>query len=122
MLIFKRLEGDRFCLQNPPEKHTDKKKQHTMPIYNNVCPRMGAHIDVFTAATDPYGLCRAMLRYAGYFTQAPSAHLRSAVSKLRVPSGFSALRIIPWLSMPRNLRGGRLAMKHICRPTSSSGL
>ena len=63
-----------------------------------------------------------IMYYLGYFTHAPSAHLRSGVRRLSVPSGFSALRIMPWLSMPRSLRGGRLAMKHTCLPTSSSGL
>lgn len=56
-----------------------------------------------------------------YFTGLPGFTSRSAVTTLRPPSAFSAESIMPWLSMPRSLRGGRLAMKHTCLPTSCSG-
>ena len=39
----------------------------------------------------------------------------------RLPSLFSALRIMPSLTIPFSLRGARLAMKQTCLPTSSSG-
>ena len=101
--------------------------QHTFPVQRRHVPLAGAYNRQGTRKK-----CRTsggsaahlniIMYYLGYFTHAPSAHLRSGVSTLSVPSGFSALRIMPWLSMPRNLRGGRLAMKHTCLPTSSSGL
>ena len=39
----------------------------------------------------------------------------------RRPSASSALRIMPWLSMPLSLRGGKLAMKHTSLPIKSAG-
>lgn len=57
----------------------------------------------------------------GYFTWLPGFTSRSTVTTLRLPSAFSAESIMPWLSMPRSLRGGRLAMKHTCLPMSCSG-
>ena len=101
--------------------------QHTFPVQRRHVPLAG-----LTTGKAREKECRTpggsaahlniIMYYLGYFTHAPSAHLRSGVRRLSVPSGFSALRIMPWLSMPRSLRGGRLAMKHTCLPTSSSGL
>ncbi len=61
-------------------------------------------------------------RSGDYPTSDPGATFRSTVTTLREPSAFTAERIMPWLSMPFSLRGARLAMKHTCLPTSSSGL
>ena len=41
---------------------------------------------------------------------------------ISLPSASSALRIIPSETIPRSLRGSKLAMKHTSLPTRSSGL
>ena len=43
------------------------------------------------------------------------------VTTLRLSSASTALRIMPWLSMPIILRGAKLATKRMRRPMSSSG-
>ena len=61
------------------------------------------------------------LPQSNYTTGQPFFVSRSSVITPSEPSKFSAERIMPWLSIPRILRGGKLAMKQICLPTSSSG-
>lgn len=54
-------------------------------------------------------------------TWQPALTTSEGCSRTKRPSLSSALRIMPWLSTPFNFRGGKLAMKQTCRPTSFSG-
>ena len=59
--------------------------------------------------------------YFHYPTFTPLVTGWLGVISTRRPSLSSALRIMPWLSTPFSLRGGKLAMKHTCLPTRAVG-
>ena len=56
-----------------------------------------------------------------YPTLQPGVTMSLGVRSTRRPSLSSALSIMPWLSTPLSLRGGKLAMKHTCLPTRACG-
>ena len=57
-----------------------------------------------------------------YFTWHPGTTSPCGPITTRLPSAFSAERIMPCDSTPFSLRGSKLAMKHTSLPTRSSGL
>lgn len=71
----------------------------------------------FPSSQGHYGLLRWH-----YPTWLPGFTGRKSDVTLRLPSKFSAERIMPWLSMPIILRGAKLATKSTSLPTKSSGL
>lgn len=109
-----RRHGTQGCRTRKHEKGRPPHTGHRGPIiYNMVCVgrRRGRTAREETPSAPPFF----------YFTSLPGRTSRSTVTTLSVPSAFSAERIMPWLSMPRRLRAGRLARKHTCLPTSCCG-
>ena len=57
-----------------------------------------------------------------YFTAHPFIASACGLTNINLPSLFSAINIMPLLSMPRILRGAKLATSVTCNPTTSSGV
>lgn len=60
--------------------------------------------------------------FGDYFMVEPFFNALSGETKLKLPSRFSAIKIIPLLSMPFRVLGARLTSTDTCLPTISSGL
>ena len=59
--------------------------------------------------------------YGAHPTCAPGFTSADGEITVRVPSGLTALMIMPWLSIPIIFRGAKLATKHTSLPTSTEG-
>lgn len=62
------------------------------------------------------------LCFGDYLTTEPFFKSLSGETKLKLPSRFSAIKIIPLLSMPFKFFGARLTSTDTCLPIISSGL
>ncbi len=91
--------------------------------FETPCRGVLDHADGTTGIDDQYAGAMCGLHGVGlcHFTCDPGLTAPVGPITTSLPPADAAESIMPCDSIPLSLRGGRLAMKHTCLPTSSSG-